>query len=122
MSLFGNIIWIVFGGFFAFLGYLLGGVVLCLTIIGIPFGLQLFKIGIASLAPFGMEVWEKPTGSGCLSTIMNILWLLCGGVWVAITHLTFGLILSITIIGLPFGMQHFKLMGLALTPFGKELR
>lgn len=122
MSLFGNIIWIVFGGFFTFLGYLLGGVVLCLTIIGIPFGLQLFKIGIASLAPFGMEVWEKPTGSGCLSTIMNILWLLFGGVWVAITHLTFGLILCITIIGLPFGMQHFKLMGLALTPFGKELR
>lgn len=122
MSLLGNIIWFVFGGFFVFLGYAVGGLVLCLTIIGIPFGLQLFKIGVASLAPFGMQIRETPGGAGCLSTLMNILWLLCGGLWVAVNHLVFGLILCITIIGAPFGMQHFKLMGLSLTPFGKTLR
>lgn len=122
MNLLGNLVWFVFGGFFVFLGYMLGGIVLCLTIIGIPFGIQLFKIGVASLVPFGMQVGEKPSGTGCLSTLMNILWLLCGGLWVAASHLLFGAILCITIIGIPFGMQHFKLMGLALTPFGKELR
>lgn len=122
MSLLGNLVWIIFGGLFVSFGYVLGGLVLCLTIVGIPFGLQLFKIGVASLAPFGMQIHENPTGTGCLSTFMNILWLLCGGVWVAVTHLVFGLLLCITIIGLPFGRQHFKLMGLALTPFGKELR
>ncbi len=122
MNVLGNLVWLVFGGLFVFLGYVLGGIVLCLTIIGIPFGIQLFKIGIASLVPFGMQVGEKPAGTGCLSTFMNILWLLCGGLWVAGSHLLFGAILCITIIGIPFGMQHFKLMGLALTPFGKELR
>lgn len=122
MNFLGNLVWFVFGGFFVFLGYLTGGIVLCLTIIGIPFGIQLFKIGVASLAPFGMQVGERPPGTGCLATLMNILWLLCGGLWVAASHLLFGAILCITIVGIPFGMQHFKLMGLSLTPFGKELR
>lgn len=121
MNLLGNIIWLIFGGLIVFIEYMVAGFVLCVTIIGIPFGVQCFKIGILSLAPFGREVREIPSDSGCLSTVFNIIWLVVGGIWIALTHLVFGVILAITIIGLPFAKQHFKLMGLSLTPFGKEI-
>src|SRR5690606_12374494 len=121
MNLIGNLIWIVFGGFLIFLEYMIGGLVLCLTIVGIPFGIQLFKLAIASLVPFGTVVTNTPSSTGCLYTLMNILWIIFGGIWVALTHLFFGLLLCITIIGIPFGRQHFKLMGLAFTPFGKSV-
>jgi uncharacterized membrane protein YccF (DUF307 family) len=121
MKLLGNIIWVVFGGFFVFLEYLIGGFVLCLTIIGIPFGLQCFKCAMVGLFPFGTQVSNNPQSSGCLNLIMNIIWLLFGGIWIMLTHLLFGLLLCITIIGIPFGMQHFKLMRLALSPFGKTV-
>lgn len=121
MNIIGNLIWVVFGGFFIFLEYLIGGLILCLTIVGIPFGLQLFKIAIASLFPFGSVVTQKPESTGCLYTLMNILWIVFGGIWVALTHLVFGLLFCITIIGIPFGLQHFKLMALAFTPFGKSI-
>ena len=121
MNLLGNIIWLLFGGFYSFIGYMVGGFGLCLTVIGIPFGLQLFKIGILTLWPFGTQVRDIPGGSGCLATVMNILWILLGGIWVAIGHLFFGLLLAITIIGIPFARQHFKLLALTFTPFGKEL-
>ncbi|GGH01012.1 hypothetical protein GCM10007415_41240 [Parapedobacter pyrenivorans] len=121
MSFIGNVIWIIFGGFFIFLQYLFGGLVLCLTIVGIPFGLQLFKLAVASLVPFGTKVIPTPTSTGCLYTLMNILWIIFGGIWVALTHFFFGVLLCITIVGIPFGMQHFKLMGLAFTPFGKAI-
>ena len=121
MNLIGNIIWLIFGGFYSFVGYMVGGLGLCLTVIGIPFGLQLFKIGILTLWPFGTTVREVPGGTGCLATIMNILWILLGGIWVALGHLLFGLLLTITIIGIPFARQHFKLLTLTFTPFGKEL-
>lgn len=120
MNLIGNIIWIIFGGFFVFLEYLIGGLILCLTIIGIPFGIQCFKLALVALAPFGMEFQSSERQTGCLSTLLNIIWILCGGIWIALTHLFFGILLCITIIGIPFGMQHFKLMGLAFTPFGQE--
>lgn len=121
MNLLGNIIWLIFGGFFTFIGYMVGGFLLCLTVIGIPFGLQLFKIGVFTLWPFGTQVREVQGGTGCLSTVMNILWILLGGIWVALGHLLFGLLLAITIIGIPFARQHFKLLSLTFTPFGKEL-
>lgn len=121
MSFIGNVIWIIFGGFFIFMEYLLGGLVLCLTIVGIPFGLQLFKLAVASLVPFGTKVTNIPTSTGCLYTFMNILWIIFGGIWVALTHFFFGVLLCITIVGMPFGRQHFKLMGLAFTPFGKTI-
>lgn len=121
MNLIGNIIWLIFGGFYSFIGYMFGGFCLCITIIGIPFGLQLFKIGILTLWPFGTRVREIPGDSGCLATVMNILWILLGGIWVALGHLLFGLLLAITIIGIPFARQHFKLLTLSFTPFGKEL-
>ncbi|ANI88763.1 hypothetical protein A9P82_05355 [Arachidicoccus ginsenosidimutans] len=121
MKLIGNIIWIIFGGFIVFLEYIVSGLLLCVTIIGIPFGLQCFKIGVASLAPFGLKIYNRPPGitGGCLTTIFNIIWIFCGGIWIALTHLVFGLLFCITIIGIPFGRQHFKLMSLCFTPFGK---
>lgn len=122
MKLIGNIIWIIFGGFIVFLEYLIGGLILCLTIVGIPFGLQCFKLAFVALAPFGMEFHQSERPSGCLSTLLNILWIFCGGIWIALTHLFFGILLCITIIGIPFGMQHFKLMALSFTPFGQEYR
>ncbi|SFC40461.1 Uncharacterized membrane protein YccF, DUF307 family [Parapedobacter composti] len=121
MNLLGNLIWIIFGGFLICLQYLIGGLVLCLTIVGIPFGIQLFKLAVASLVPFGTVVTNRPSSTGCLYTLMNILWIVFGGIWVALTHLVFGLLLCITIIGIPFGRQHFKLMALAFTPFGKSV-
>ena len=120
MTLLGNVIWIIFGGFFVFLEYLIGGLILCLTIIGIPFGIQCFKLAFVALAPFGMEFQSSERPAGCVATILNIIWIFCGGIWIALTHLLFGILLCITIIGIPFGMQHFKLMGLAFTPFGQE--
>lgn len=123
MRLIGNLIWIIFGGFFVFLEYIIGGIALCLTIVGIPFGLQCFKIGIASLAPFGLKIIDKGSGaeSGCLYTVLNIIWILFGGFWIAVTHLIFGCLFYVTIIGIPFGRQHFKLMPLCLMPFSKRL-
>lgn len=121
MNLLGNIIWLIFGGFAVFLEYMAAGIVLCISIIGIPFGLQCFKIAIMSLVPFGREVRDSPNDIGCLSAIFNIIWIFLGGIWIALTHLAFGLLLAITIIGLPFARQHFKLMSLCFAPFGKEI-
>jgi len=121
MSLIGNIIWIIFGGLFSFLGYLWGGLVLCCTIIGIPWGLQAIKIGIATLAPFGKSVHSNGSSIPLLSFLLNVIWIIFAGLWIALTHLLFGILLSITIIGIPFGIQHFKLMRLSFYPFGYDL-
>ena len=121
MNLFGNIIWIIFGGLIIFLEYVIVSILLCVTIIGIPFGVQTLKLSYLALVPFGKEVVNKPHEPGCLSTIMNILWIFLGGIWICLTHFIFGLILACTIIGIPFAIQHFKLGILAFTPFGKEV-
>ena len=121
MNLIGNIIWVIFGGIFIFFEYIIGGLILCLTIVGIPFGLQCFKFAVVGLAPFGVRITEHPNDTGCLSTVMNVIWLIFGGFWIMLTHLLFGLLFSITIIGIPFGRQHFKLMNLAFAPFGKSI-
>jgi uncharacterized membrane protein YccF (DUF307 family) len=121
MSLLGNIIWLIFGGFIAVLGYLIGGLVLCLTIIGIPFGIASFKLAGAVFAPFGKEITSTSMGSGILPMIFNVLWILLFGWGIALTHILGGLLLCITIIGIPFGMQHFKLIPVALLPFSYKL-
>jgi len=122
MRLLGNIIWLVFGGVITAIEYFISSVLLMITIIGIPFGLQTLKLGIVALWPFGTEVKQtRSTSSGCLNIIMNIIWILIGGIWISLSHLVFGIILTITIIGIPFGRQHFKLAHLALTPFGYEV-
>ena len=119
MKLLGNIIWILFGGFFIALYYFMFGLLLCLTVVGIPFGLQLMKIAGFALWPFGHEVQAGPQDSGCLSVCMNILWIIFGGIEIALTHLGLGVAFCVTIIGIPFGLQHFKMALLALVPFGK---
>ena len=122
MSLLGNILWIILGGgIILFLEYLLSGLLLCLTIIGIPFGFQCIKLSLLALMPFGREVVDAERGSGCLSTLMNVIWILVGGIWIALTHVIFGVLCAITIIGLPFAKQHLKLAQLSLTPFGKAI-
>ncbi len=121
MNTLGNILWLIFGGLLIAIAYFLSGVVLLITIIGIPFGLQLFKIGSFALLPFGYKTVPKEKQSGCLSVIFNILWLLTGGISLALTHAVLALLFVITIIGIPFAAQHLKLAGLALTPFGFEI-
>jgi uncharacterized membrane protein YccF (DUF307 family) len=121
MSLLGNIIWLVFGGIFIFIEYVLGAIVMCLTIIGIPFGLQIFKLADIALWPFNKTIQLRDGAPGCLSTIMNIIWIFVAGFWIALTHLFFGLLLGITIVGIPWAKQHFKLMSLAITPFGRKI-
>ena len=121
MGCLGNILWIIFGGLFIALEYFLAGIAMCITIIGIPFGLQLFKLGLMALLPFGSAAVEPSSGTGCLYSLFNIVWLITGGLCIALTHLIFGILLCITVIGIPFGMQHFKLMSLALWPFGKSV-
>ena len=119
MKLLGNIIRILFGGLFIALYYFMFGLLLCLTVVGIPFGLQLMKIAGFALWPFGHEVQAGPQDSGCLSVCMNILWIIFGGIEIALTHLGLGVAFCVTIIGIPFGLQHFKMALLALVPFGK---
>ena len=121
MSLLGNIIWLVFGGFFMALGYIFAGLGLCLTIVGIPFGLLSMKLGLASLAPFGKEVHTARSSTGTLGVIFNVIWLVLFGWELALGHLFWALVLAITIVGLPFAKQHLKLVPLALFPFGQRL-
>ena len=122
MSFLGNLLFFIFGGFLIFLGYLLGGIVLCLTIIGIPFGIQCFKLAGGVLAPFGREVRETEPPGGAVALIMNIIWIILPGLELAIMHLCLAAFFALTIVGIPLAMQHIKLLPLALLPFGREVR
>jgi uncharacterized membrane protein YccF (DUF307 family) len=118
----GNILWLILGGLVVALIYFLVGVVLFCTIIGIPFGIQLFKLGEYALWPFGRELVNKPGEPGCVSVVMNLLWILLGWWEVALVHLVCGLVFCITIVGIPFGLQHFRMGLQSVFPFGKEVR
>jgi uncharacterized membrane protein YccF (DUF307 family) len=122
MSLLGNILWLIFGGLVAGLGYIVGGLLTCITIVGIPFGIQAMKIGVATFAPFGKQIVELPEANSPLRLILNVIWLVLFGWEIALAHATSALILAITIIGIPFALQHLKLIPLALLPFGRTLR
>jgi uncharacterized membrane protein YccF (DUF307 family) len=121
MKFLGNIVWLVFGGIIIAIEYFVGSIILMITIIGIPFGLQTLKMASLAIWPFGRTSRVKQRASGCLYILMNVIWLLCGGIWIAITHAFFGLLLCITIIGIPFGLQHFKLTEVAINPFGRDI-
>ena len=121
MKLLGNIIWLIFGGINIALEYFVAGLILMLTIVGIPFGLQSFKLGILALWPFGTKVEWMQSQPGCLSTFMNVLWFFVGGIWIFLTHIFYGFSLCITISGIPFGKMHFRLAKLALSPFGRAV-
>jgi len=122
MSLLGNLVFFVFGGFVIFLGYVLGGILLCLTIIGIPFGLMCFRLAGSVIAPFGREVCETEPPGGVLTLIMNIIWIILPGLELAIMHLVLALLFALTIIGFPIAVQHMKLVPMALLPFGHVMR
>ncbi len=121
MSFIGNIIWLIFGGFFAGLGYIIGGITMCITIIGIPFGVQQIRLGFATMAPFGKKVEVDESANTGLNIILNAIWCVFFGWEIAINHLVFGVLFYITIVGIPFGQQHFKLIPMALFPFGRNL-
>lgn len=121
MRLSGNIIWLVFGEILVSIGYLLAAIPLMITLIGIPFGIQAVKLALPALWPFGRTVRDRENSGGCLYLTMNIIWLVFGGLEICLLHLLLGLLFCITIIGIPFGRQHFKLAALALTPFGKDV-
>ena len=122
MSFLGNLLWLIFGGIFPGLGYLVGGLALCLTIVGIPFGVRVMKLGLATMSPFGKELHEEEMGSDFLNMVFNVVWLVLFGWEIAIAHLTAGLLLAISIIGLPFARQHMKLIPMSLFPFSYDLR
>ena len=121
MKTLGNIIWLLFGGILIALEYLVASLALMITIIGIPFGLQTLKMASLALWPFGRDTIQTERAGGCLQVVMNILWILCGGIWIALSHLALAILLAITIIGIPFARQHIKLASVGLTPFGREV-
>ena len=118
MGCLGNLLWFVCGGFLSGLSWGAAGCLWCITIVGIPVGLQCFKIAGLSFFPFGKEVQY---GGGAVSFLLNVVWLLVSGLLLALEHVAFGAILCVTIVGIPFGLQHFKLAKLALMPFGAEV-
>ena len=122
MSLLGNLIWLVFGGFLAGMGYILGGLLVCLTIVGIPFGKQAIKLGIATMTPFGKDIVAAEDAGDFGKILFNIIWAVLFGWEIAVAHLVHGLILAVTIVGIPFAKQHFKLIPIALAPFGRQIQ
>lgn len=122
MNSVGNIFWLLLGGIVIAIIYYIVGLLMCITIIGIPFGIQLFKLGTYSLLPFGHELVDGPNEPGCVSVFMNLIWILCGWWEIAILHVLCGLIFCITLVGIPLGMQHFKMAVASIFPFGKEIR
>jgi uncharacterized membrane protein YccF (DUF307 family) len=122
MSLLGNLIWLIFGGFLTGLGYIVGGLALCLTIVGIPFGVQAIKLGAATMTPFGRKIVEDSNPNSTLKTVLNVVWIILFGWEIALAHLFHAALLAITIIGLPFANQHIKLITLALFPFGRSFQ
>jgi uncharacterized membrane protein YccF (DUF307 family) len=121
MRFLGNVIWLIFGGIIIAVEYFIGSLILMITIVGIPFGIQTLKMAALAIWPFGRDTQVHYRASGCLYIFMNVLWLLTGGLWIAATHAFFGVLLCITIIGIPFGLQHFKLTAIALSPFGRDI-
>jgi len=118
MKLLGNICWFLFGGLLSGISWILVGCICCITIVGIPFGSQCFKFASLSFAPFGKDV---EYGGGAISFIVNIIWLILFGIPMAIENLIFGCLWCITIVGIPFGLQFFKIAKLALMPFGSRI-
>lgn len=115
-----NIIWFVLSGFWMFLGYVAAGVLLCILILTIPWGIASFRIGAYALWPFGRTIVAKPT-AGVGSFLGNVVWVVLAGWWLAIGHILTGVAMCITIIGIPLGIASFKLVPVSLMPLGKEI-
>ena len=115
-----NVLWLVLAGFWLSLGYLFVGALWCITVVGIPFGVASFRVGMYALWPFGRELVKKP-GAGVASGVGNFFWFILSGIWLAIGHAITGVLLCITIIGIPLGVANFKLVPVALMPLGREI-
>ncbi|MCO5231527.1 MAG: YccF domain-containing protein [Chitinophagales bacterium] len=122
MKILGNLIWLLLGGFVTAVEYFTASIPLFVSIIGIPFGIQAVKLGILQLWPFDVEIKDSEEPKGCIYTALNIIWFFYAGIPIFLSHIFFGVLLTITIIGFPFAKQHFKLAGLAINPFGKKLQ
>ena len=116
-----NILWFIFGGFEAGLMWLIAGGILCITICGFPFGVQFFKIGIFTMCPFGKDISPSQDSLSCCTILCNVIWIIFGGLWLCIIEGICGCLYCITICGIPYGLQHFKLARIALTPFGSVI-
>ncbi len=128
MSTIGNIIWILLGGIWMSIGWVIAGLIMYVTVIGIPWGRSCFVIARFTLFPFGHEAvsrrrvsGQEDIGTGAAGMLGNTVWLLLAGWWLALCHVATGLIVCLTVIGIPFGMQHFKLAGISLMPVGKTI-
>jgi uncharacterized membrane protein YccF (DUF307 family) len=115
-----NIIWLVLSGFWLAIAYVLAGILACVLIVTIPFGVQAFKLAGYSLWPFGRTVVKKPE-AGAGSVVGNVLWLVIAGWWLALSHLVTAVLLAVTIIGIPLAVANVKLIPVALWPFGREI-
>lgn len=118
-KLLGNIVWWIFGGLATALEYFTAGLIFCITIIGIPIGLQAFKMGLVMLFPFGSKV--SPSSRNPIGLLGNIVWALLAGIWIAVSHFLIGILLYITIVGIPWGQKHFKFAKVAMAPFGRDI-
>lgn len=121
MNSLGNLLWMLCGGLIIAIEYTITSILMMITIIGIPFGVQTLKMADLALWPFGRDTRTTSISTGCTYTLFNLIWIVVGGFWIFITHIILGLLCMITIIGIPFCRQHFKLASLALTPFGREI-
>lgn len=115
-----NILWLVLSGFWMFLGYMVVGALWCVTVIGIPFGIASFRIGRYALWPFGRTIVRR-RGAGAASTVGNVLWILLSGLWLALGHAVTGVLLCITVIGIPLGLANFKMIPVSFAPLGQEI-
>ena len=118
MRFLGNILWFVFGGFVSGMGWVLSGLIWCISIVGIPYGLQCFKFARLSFWPFGKEIVY---GGGAVDFIVNVIWFLFFGLWMGIANFIFGCLWSVTVVGIPFGLQFFKIAKLSFAPFGASV-
>jgi len=121
MNFIGNLIWVIFGGLAIAIEYLISSLLLFVSIIGIPFGLQTLKLAGLALWPFGRETRVIENSNSGLSITMNVIWFLVGGVWIFLSHFVLGIIFAISMVGIPWARQHFKMAKLALKPFGREI-
>lgn len=120
MRLLLNVIWLIFGGLVLALGYFVAGIICCILIVTIPFGIAAFRIGVYALWPFGRTVVDKPS-AGAASTVGNILWILVAGIWLTIGHLVTAVLMAITIIGIPLAIANLKMIPISLMPLGKDI-
>ena len=121
MRLILNVLWFVLGGWISLLAWLLAGVILAVTIVGLPWAAAAFRIAGFSAAPFGRQVVAAPGGAGALPTVLNVIWFLLAGWWLALHHLILAVALFVSIIGIPFGIQHLKLAMISLAPVGTSV-